>query len=178
MIAWGIFDSAFVGLLTAMLRHAGTEAGYKGWEHFSFDRRLALFNDELSACFSHAPDLMARLTALSADSEPLQIKRNVLVHGQIALQIGPHEEPRLTAVGRHRGRQIIETFSTDQIDDLYYEIIHLAGRMVGFIWPDRVAWEPPLPSQDKSALLDVLSKNPNLPSTVSTVSGLRRPSPP
>jgi hypothetical protein len=173
VIAWGMFDKAFEDFLTAILAHTGSI--YKGWQFFSFEQRRGIFETEFPLCFSNAPTVMTLLSALIADSYPLQIKRNVLVHGSITLQINP-ERPLLIAIGEHKKQPVTETFTTDQIDDLYYAILHLAGRMAQFVRPEMVGFVPPLPSHEISLLQDVLSKNPTPRSIVSMISGLPRPS--
>jgi len=174
VIAWGMFDKAFEDFLTAVLAHTGN--AYKGWQFFSFEQRRGIFETELPLCFAEAPTIMALLKDLIADSYPLQIKRNVLVHGTITLQINP-ERPLLIATGKYKKQEITETFTSDQIDDFYYAIIHLAGRMAQFVRPDAVGFVPPLPSTEISLLQAVLSKNPTPQSKLSMISARPRPSP-
>jgi hypothetical protein len=64
----------------------------------------------------------------------------------------------LIAQGVFKKQPIIETFTTETINDFYYDVLHLAGRMVEFARPDAAEYVPPLPSQEISLLQAVLSK--------------------
>jgi hypothetical protein len=171
VIAWGMFEKSFEDFLSAMIAESGNV--YKGWQFFSFEQKRGIF-DETKLCFSQCPVILASLSALMEDTKPQQIKRNVLVHGTIVLKIEA-AIPSLMATGRHKGQEVTETFTKDSIDDLYYEIIHAAGRMHQFVNPDLNPFVPPLPSPEISILQAVLSKSPNARSRASMIS---RPAPP
>src|SRR5258708_4667818 len=139
VIAWGMFEKSFEDLLAAMIAESGNV--YKGWQFFSFEQKRGIFELEAKLCFSQCPVILASLFALMEDTKPLQIKRNVLVHGTIVLKIEA-AIPLLMATGRHKGQEVTETFTKDSIDDLYYEILHAAGRMHQFVNPDLSPFVP------------------------------------
>jgi len=170
VIAWGMFEKALEFFLTAVLHE--TAKTYKGWQRFSLTQRCEILRTEAAVCFADCADLLGRLFAFMDDIEPLQIKRNALVHGTLSLQLIP---VALIATYQHQGQPIQITLTKDQIDDLYYELIYLAGRMNQFSDPATVSFEPPLSSPDKSRLLDVLSRNPLPPSNPSMIA--RPPAP-
>jgi hypothetical protein len=124
VIAWGMFEKAFEDFLAAMIAETGN--AYKGWQFFSLEQKRGIFEVESKLCFSKCPVILTGLTALMEDTKPLQIKRNVLVHGSIILKIADGN-PSLIATGSHKKQEVIEEFTKDSIDDLYYEIIHAAG---------------------------------------------------
>jgi hypothetical protein len=172
VIAWGLFEKAFEDFLTAMIAETGNI--YKGWQFFSLEQKRGIFEDEMTQCFSTCTDILFRLSTLMADTKSLQAKRNVLVHGQIALKIDGMV-PSLIAT-RNKGQEATETFTKDGIDDLYYQIIYAAGRMNQFLFPEDVPFLPPLSLPDKSRLLTVLSKNPTPRSKPSMISRQHLPS--
>jgi hypothetical protein len=172
VIAWGMFEKSFEDLLAAMIAESGN--AYKGWQFFSFEQKRGIFELETKLCFSKCPVILASVSALMEDTKPLQIKRNVLVHGAIVLKIEA-AIPSLVATGRHKGQEVIESFTKDSIDDLYYEILHAAGRMHQFVNPDLSPFVPPLPLPEISILQAALSKSPNARSRASMIS---RPPPP
>jgi hypothetical protein len=168
VIAWGMFEQAFVDFLAAMIAETGN--AHKGWQFFSFERKRGIFEAEMALCFSKSHDVLARLSKLMKDTIPLQIKRNVLVHGQITLKIDGME-PSLIARGTHKRQEVIETFTKDGIDDLYYEIIHVAGRMNQLLFPTAGPVFPPLSLPEMSILQSVLAKNPTPQSKLSMITG-------
>jgi len=172
VIAWGMFEKALEDLLTAMLIETG--ATYKGWQYFSFEQKRGIFETEKPKCFENCPELLTRLTAIFVDAANGQIKRNVLVHGVITLHLDKGVAS-LVAKGEYKKRQIEERFTTDQINDLYYEVLHIAGRMMQFVRSESVEFVPPLPSLERSRLQDVLSKNPAPRSILTMISHLPRP---
>jgi|SRR5450631_3926644 len=155
VIAWGMFEKAFEDLLASMLLQTGN--ANKGWQNFSFEQKRGMFLAELPLCFEQEPELIGRLTALVAETHALQIKRNVLVHGQLTVRLASGLA-ELIAQGVFKKQPIIETFTTETINDFYYDVLHLAGRMVEFARPDAAEYVPPLPSQEISLLQAVLSK--------------------
>jgi hypothetical protein len=173
VIAWGLFEKAFEDFLTAMIAETGNT--YGGWQFFSLEQKRGIFEREMKQCFSACTDILFRLSTLMADTKPLQVKRNALVHGQIVLKIDSMV-PSLIVTSRKKGQETAETFTKDGIDDLYYQIIHAAGRMNLFLFPEDVQFLPPLSLSDRSRLLTVLSRNPTPRSKLSMISHLHRPS--
>jgi hypothetical protein len=174
VVAWGVFEQVFSDFLDVMMAETGNS--YKGLRFLSFEQKCGIFRLEMAKCFFGNSDLLARLSQLLDDSLPLQVKRNVLVHGQISLKID-HDVTSIVAKGEHKKREVVEVFTKDAIDDLYYEIIHAAGRMAQVRSPDRAPFVPPLALPDISRLQDVLSRNPHPHSTISMIAHPPPPSP-
>lgn len=159
-LAWGMFEKALNHFLAAVLATNATTIKGK-WERYSLDQRCGMLRDESAICFSATPDLLARLISILDDVEPMQIRRNALVHGRITLSI--NAEAAIAAEYEHRNQAINLTFTKVQLDDLYYEVIHLAGRMAQFTYPHFAPFVPPPSSQDISRLQVVLSNSPTTP---------------
>ena len=99
-------------------------------------------------------------------------KRNLLAHGHLMTEITPAKlttsgkaEAKLIAIGRLNGREVQEKFTADELDDLYYELAHLLGKIVAVSTGHRR--ERGMSSQDISLLRAFLATNhptfPNLP---------------
>lgn len=172
-LGWGIFEKALNRLLFGVLATNAVTVKHN-WQRFGLDQRCALLRDEAPVCFAENPDLLGRLMAVMDDIEPLQLQRNALVHGQITLMLSL--EPAITADYEHRNKLVKLTLTEDQINTLYYEVIHLAGRMAQFAYPQMTPFAPPLSSQDMSRLQDVLSNSPPPQSIPSMFVGQRRSS--
>lgn len=156
IIAWGMFEQSFKSFLEAMIRKTGSI--FSGWEYSSFERQHRIFNQELRTCFDGYPNIVEGLSRILDESLPLQIKRNVLTHGKLEINFN-NAQPQIIARGRHKKLDFVDVFTTDSIDNFYYELIHLAGRMRMFVSPMGLSFSPPLSSEEISALKDFLIKN-------------------
>jgi len=177
VVAWGMFEQSFIDMLGAMIAENGSV--YKApWKFYSFDQRRLMFKAEAEKCFAQNPAILARLLEIMDYSQPLQIKRNTLVHGKLTLRVGGPEGPAIIAKGEHKKREVVETLTKDEINDLYYEIIHAAGLMAQFAMGGIIPFSPPLSSPDILRLRAVLSKSPTPPTKTSMISHPRQSSPP
>jgi hypothetical protein len=128
--AWSFFETAFEGGLEAFTAaHAIPEDKWRGW---SFRRRRTLFRELLGKTFGDCPNVLAYGEEIATASEPLYLKRNLVVHGRLQFEFvsGPDGQlVKLACSGRQNRRLVRESFTKDELDDLFYEIAHLMGRL-------------------------------------------------
>lgn len=158
--SWGFFESLFENFLAALVMANGTAK--ENWRSESFPKRRKLFAAEARRAFEGFPAIIGYLESILNDSIPIQQKRNLVTHGRLSAQISSVEsQVKLICVGFHKGQERREDFNREELDDLHYEIVHLAGRL-------HCAPEAPLfSSSDKSKLLDFLkSYHPTFPNPV------------
>lgn len=160
--AWGTFDTIFEAFLVALLSAAGPQAGWKG---LTFRKKRILFTDRMKIALARCPTARAQLHSVLDDIEPLYKKRNLAVHGRMLTRIevfdrddGTKEvRTRLVCKGYYKGAEVQEVFTIDELDDLFYEIAHLNGRLnrVALGFPDHA----PEASPEIQTLRDFLSNN-------------------
>ena len=119
VVAWGLFEQSFMDFLGAVIAENGT-THKRPWKFFPFDKRREMFEAEAAKCFASEPDILSRLTLLMDQTKPLQIKRNLLVHGSFVLRIDA--DPAIIVKGEHKKQEVTETFTRGGVNDLYYEI--------------------------------------------------------
>lgn len=170
-VAWGFFEAAFEQALAAMTMSNGIPDD--DWRGFSFRRRRGLFDELLDATFPADPSVVALGRAVVRDSEPLYAKRNLVVHGRMAMEISVDNGAqivRLQCVGRFKRKELRDAFTADQLDDLYYQIAHLHGRLAVMMDGNL---GPPVTSPGTQTLQAFLTTNRQTDPTASTP-----PSPP
>ena len=160
-VLWGAFENDFEAFLQALFSANKTEP--KGWRFWSFEQKNGFFLDQSRALFVSHPTALEHLTRISTDATPLQIKRNVLLHGHIWLKIITDEAANptvsLEATGRRKGRIIVENFTLDVLENLYFDLCHLNGRVTEFRRVDPDKSFPDVASPDRRFLLDFLFAN-------------------
>jgi hypothetical protein len=171
VIAWGMFENSFQEFLGAMI--AANGARHPGWQYFKFEQKHDIFGQEVARSFSENAGVRDGLARILQDSLPLQIRRNLLAHGRIQLVVS-NAGPGLVARGRYKKQDLVETFTTETISDLYYDTLHLGGRMREFVSPAGQSF-PTFSSNDRSSLLAFLEKNLLAPSIQSMLLPLPRP---
>ena len=68
------------------------------------------------------------------DAATLYWKRNVIVHGKIVMEMGgPAREIRLNATGRHKGETVTLRLLPDELEQIFYDIAHVDGRLTQFL---------------------------------------------
>jgi len=131
---WGFFETIFENLLIAFQKAHGVTD--ENWRGLNFRRRRTLFRERMNQVLTACPTAIRHLESVLDDIEPLYRKRNLAVHGRMSMHVRtfthdgkPSGEVKLVCEGRYRGVEIREDFTLDELDDLYYEIGHLNGRL-------------------------------------------------
>ena len=153
-VLWGQFENSFEAFFQAM---CSANKATEDWRHFSFEQKHKLFRKEMQSSFALYPSIILCLSEILDDAERLQIKRNVLLHGSMKLELG--RIATLHVIG-HKKKQIIEEqYTAETLEDLCCELAHLAGRM-GLLKPPLSSRYPlGLASQDRLFLQDFLMNN-------------------
>ena len=160
---WGQFEAQFIDFLEAMIEQNGTQSTQT--PRF-FRKRVQRFRNEMKLCFAPLPGLLDYLESLLTDATDLQWQRNVVAHGvytslvhvkKAANSPSVFVDVKMEATGVQNGKPVTLTLDKEGLENLYYKIAHLAGRM------QRVAIlghsETFEPSHERSALQDFLRAN-------------------
>jgi hypothetical protein len=157
--SWGQFETLFDSFLMAL---AKANALDDAWRNLNFRKRRKLFRDEMAKVFATAPDIISYIEAILDDTISIYVRRNLVVHGHLTVEVSTKTIAgnatgtiRLLCVGRYRGREIQRSLTWDELDDLFYEIAHLNGRLNVI----STAQVPSLSSSDRSLLQAFLSNN-------------------
>lgn len=167
LATWGQFETHFDEFLTALLKANGT--GVEA-PTVRFRDRIKRFRQEMRTALSALPGSQSVLNATLDDAVGTYDDRNLLAHGmyeceahvfQSETDIEPSATVTLIAKG-HKKRQPIEgRYSYDDLNDLYYRVAHIAGRMRGCCLPDQIT--ELVPSEEKPPLRMFIDANfPNL----------------
>jgi hypothetical protein len=89
----------------------------------------------LGVSLAKAPSLVCYVRSLVERIEDQEWKRNFLIHGKMKAVLKarvvegkrPEIDSLLEVTARHHKRLVTETFTSDQIDDVYHEAAHLWG---------------------------------------------------
>jgi hypothetical protein len=128
--AWSYFETAFEGALEALAAANGVSDDK--WRGFNFRRRRTLFRELLNSTFGDCVEVVRFGESIARDSEPLYLKRNLVVHGKLQVDFindGGVQSVKLACTGRQNRRTVREAYTADELDDLFYEIAHLMGRL-------------------------------------------------
>ena len=161
-VLWGMFETSFEELLEALLK--ANVYDEKRWQGFSFEQKVELFKRELKKLFWCYPRISLYISQIINDAKSLQAKRNLLLHGNLIIEIKTKDDVyqppdiAIVAVGRRKKQKIVERFTLEVIENLFFDLCHLGGRMAEFAHPSEkfvphVAW------QDRCFLLDFLKNN-------------------
>lgn len=164
-IIWGMFENGFEEILATMFRVNGQEA--KAWQFFSFEQKQKLFKKEMRRIFwPYNPMIYLHLKAILDDALRLQIRRNLLLHGKIIIEVAGTDtvsddrlRVSLIATGRRKKQILIEKFNIDSIESLFCDLAHITGRIKEFAQPDATRSFLHFSWQDRCFLLNLLSKN-------------------
>lgn len=136
------------------------------WQGKSYEQKAKAFATYAHSSFASNEGILIRLNEILADAKALQLKRNLLLHGSLGVSFAMEERDGKTvpsfvvrARGRRKGRTVEEHFTGEALEDLAYDLAHLAGRMDAFnsLWVEGRYYFQTLSSQDKSFLRDFLS---------------------
>jgi hypothetical protein len=163
-VAWGFFEAAFDRLLAALAAAEGLPDD--DWRGFSFRRRRKVFTKLMGHALNDCPSVIRLAAEIANDSQGAYSKRNLVVHGQLSIGFsveGGAQVVRLVCVGRANRQEVRGDFTVDELDDLFYEIAHLSGR-VHALASAEVGQPPSSPETQKlRALLVGHPLHPTLP---------------
>jgi hypothetical protein len=159
-ISWGGYEQLFLKILIAAIE--ATNSTDK-WTGISYDKRCDLLRKHMRIYFAAHPLVVLHFEGIVTDSFPLQFKRNLLVHGHLSFKAytkwsegEPQPRSAIVATGRHKGQYITQEFGRDELEDLYYALLNLAGRLNRFSGPISLAQLPHFSLQDLCALQEFL----------------------
>jgi hypothetical protein len=137
-VTWSFFENALDNFILALSKASGGPAE-KEWMRQNFKKRSKLFRELAGSVFSANPELVGSLVAISIDAGELQWKRNFLLHGRLRsvlklVHTHPtledlHIEASLFAKSRHNGKELEISFDEKALEDLFYGIAHVSGRL-------------------------------------------------
>jgi len=162
---WGIFETVFDSLLEALIKANGTSSKPMAT---SFRKRRSRFREEAALALADMPTILSWCNEMLDTTEKLYVKRNLVAHGHYIFESKHNRDGApivsIIVTGRLNGREIKDQFTPDQLDDLYYDLAHLCGKIVAVVTPRQ---ERGMSSSDISKLQAFLSTNlpipPNLP---------------
>ena len=175
LLSWSSIERQFDEVLAAIISTNGNQPN-DAWKRMGFKRRCALFKTEMKPIFENHPNIMKFLRQALGDCKILHWKRNALAHGRCAVSFeiknNPGTElatitPRLNILANRGAIQEELNFSEDDLQDLYYELGHLNGRLAAII--DPLAGLLPLPYADREFLENWRGRNRPSPPTESTL---------
>ena len=135
VLGWSAFKNNHDGLLYALCRYNGTPADAipRG-----FERRRKLFKSEVRKAFPQRDNILSHFLSCLGEAKILCRKRNILIHGDLSLKvtITPEIPPKksgllgvLSTEGFTGEERYEESFSIADLETLYYDIIHLSGKI-------------------------------------------------
>jgi hypothetical protein len=126
--SWGEFEVIFEAMLAALIKADGLGEAKRRDNTFKSRRRLfkELWAKHLA---DDCPLATQLLDTVFAEIDANYRRRNLAVHGRMMTEFGGANIVRLVCIGRYSGQDVVERFTADELDDLFYEIIHLNGRL-------------------------------------------------
>jgi hypothetical protein len=129
-VAWGFFEDAFDRFLEMLATAEGVHEDK--WRGLSFRRRRKLFSKLIACALGDCPSAIQLGAEIVRDSEPAYQNRNIVVHGRLSTGFTNHDGSpivSLVCVGRANRKEVQSDFTADQLDDMFYDIAHLSGRL-------------------------------------------------
>ncbi len=164
---WGSFEVRLDLVIGWLIKETGKTLNHDP-TRLNFRKRKELCKDLILLRFGASPAIPKFLTDVLSDAADLHWRRNLIVHGAISMvcefvNVAP---PRLRfmlrAEGRHNGKNLSQDYSFDNLENLYYKIAHLHGRLDFVV--GREVDNPLLSSQDRQTLREFAENNlPSLP---------------
>lgn len=173
-VTWSILESRIDDLITALLADTAITPPER-WERTNFKKRKTLCKDLAVSAFNAEPGILSEIRWILGEAADLHWRRNFIVHGHLQSKLHfrppvvsgsylgkPRIDLELTATSRHNGKQVSLTWTTRGMEDLFYAVGHVHGRLVQLTSPDDLP--PLLSSGEKSRLRAfLLDSHPNLP---------------
>lgn len=171
-VTWSFFENAFDNYLLALTRANGGPPE-REWARQNFKKRNQLFRILCQSVFSGHPAVIEKLCSVSIDAKEVQWQRNFILHGKMHSVLEAvhkrsdladlHIEATLFSRSRHDGKDMTISFDERGLEDLFYKIAHVSGRLEELSMLD--ANLQGLTSDDKSRLRDFLAANHPSPAT-------------
>lgn len=157
---WGGFETSFDRVLEAMIDH-NKSASLEGRR--TFNERRKRFMKEARMAFAQHPVLHGYVLEILNDCASIQLDRNLLLHASIEVRVritaspgdGIRHSVAIVATGQKANKPVVRTFDLEALEELYYAVAHLAGRMA-----ELTEQEPAIPglsSPDRSWLRTLLA---------------------
>jgi hypothetical protein len=167
-LAWGFFEGTIEKFLEAL---QAANKSTKRWRGLSFNEKRRIFKSEANQYFTMHPLVALYLCDIVDKAVDLQKKRNLLLHGHISLRgytqwIEGEPTARATIMARiqKKDRLIEEEFSVESVEDLYYSLANLSGRINRFSYPINLEQFPRFSLHDISFLQEFLRLHYHPPS--------------
>lgn len=130
-IIWGDFELAVDELIVALLNATGIDE--PRWRFKSFRERRRLLIRGVKQQFPVHNTIVEYYTRILDDASNIMWKRNALVHGKYVASIRNDRDGKfthfITVNGTQNGKEIELSGTLDQIEDIYYEVGHINGRL-------------------------------------------------
>ena len=159
--AWGTFETLFENLLIAVMKASGNPN--ENWRRITFRKRRTLCQHKMREVLDQCPAAIADIDKALTGSESSYLKRNLVVHGKMGVRLHTSEQNGvqiaatiLQCTGRYNGQDLMQEFTVDDLDDLYYEIAHHSGLINAVCTADLGL---PQSSPETQLLRDFLSNN-------------------
>lgn len=141
-LCWSEFETYFNDFLRLMLTSSGTTLS-EYWPFWPFDSRLDRFKKQAKLLFANDPSIATFIGGVLADCIRLQLVRNTILHGimQLKAEITAHEDATTTFKetlefsSRKSGHLVEFGYGQSELEDLYYEIAFLGGRVRALLTP-------------------------------------------
>jgi hypothetical protein len=136
ILQWGAFEALHGDILNALMAFNNTSG-----ERISsgFERRRKRFKVEARKAFFGLDSIIAHVIHLNGDAKTIYPDRNALAHGELISCCKwdfPAENRgadglQFSIVAKHeqRGQEVEKSFTMIQLRTLFYDIIHLGGRL-------------------------------------------------
>jgi hypothetical protein len=183
-LLWGEFERDFNDCIAALIK--ASNYNEEDWSRLSFTARNGLFRDLSRQVFAGRHVIIRYFQNIFKDAANVQAKRNVLLHGRIVLynkiefnkELGRQRMyTKIEANGLHGGKPRRMMFDLSAIENIFYDIAHLTGRVRSLLEADEKADDVSLPLPDRSFLRDFFANNRPHPPTVARRQGPPQPSP-
>lgn len=128
---WGYYETMFNQLLGQML--AAAERAELNWHLRSFAKRTDLARELMDQVVFPLADEQAkrRIRGCLDRAGDLQWRRNVIVHGNLRMNIGPRSSAAtFHAEGTHKSKKVTVPLDPANLQKLWHDIAHLAGEFI------------------------------------------------
>jgi hypothetical protein len=158
-VMWGHLETIFEGLLTALADAEGLKEA--DWRFLNFRKKRTKLRELWETHLSPlCPQITQHLDLLLGELDAPYQRRNLAVHGQMMIEFGAVDGKgvaKLVCTGRYNGKQLKESFTANDLDDLFYQIANLTGRLT--LIAQGHPWKFSTSTPEKSFLQDFLSKH-------------------
>lgn len=122
LLLWGRSEIMLRRILSVMVELTDSEK-----PHISMQKQISAFLNLTPVCFEGHDELIEHLITMGKDIREKSVARNLLAHGDMVANMPGNT---ITLTGRHRGKDIQQEFTTQDVEQLFYDISHIAGRLL------------------------------------------------